>query len=299
MKLRLPVAWLFWFAVLLSGGVAAEPAAGRWTEATWNGERAFAAISGTWKAVVSVDRGRLIYFGAASAERNLLFAPSTRDTADGWGGHRVWCGPQDRWPGGWPPPEAWEHSAAAAEADGSRLTLVMPESPDGWPRITREYFWDGGALHCRVRLTGGRRDAQIIQIVQVPASAAIDVRASRTAKAPRGYVQVHLGRKPSPRYDFPMPAQVTADGDSLKLKFTGTMEKLGFVSQPLRARIAGATLTVSRGASDGSPVGTPDDGYLTQVYLGTSRSALIELEQLSPLWRGGSEAVFEMMLKPE
>jgi len=296
---RILIALSCWLAALAAGAAAADAATEQWAEATWNGEHAFAAIAGSWKAVVSVERGRLVYLGDAGTGRNLLFAPATRDTADGWGGHRVWCGPQDRWPGGWPPPKAWEHSAAAVTADGPRLILTMPDSPDGWPRITREYFWSDGVLHCRVRLTGGNRDAQVIQIVQAPASAEVEVSAARSAKAARGYVQVHLGRKPSPRYDFPPPPQVLVDGESLRLKFTGAMEKFGFTPQPLRARIAGTTLVLSRGASDGAVAGVPDDGYLTQVYLGESRSALIELEQLSPLWRGGTEAAFEILLRPE
>lgn len=280
--------------------VGAAPADSDWAPATWNGERAYATTAGGWKAIVSIDRGRLIYLGAANADKNLLFAPARPDTPMGWGGHRVWCGPQELWPGGWPPPEAWEHSAAkAVRVEGSHLVLTMPDSPDGWPNITREYFWNGGTLHCRVRLNGGKRDAQIIQILQVPATATVTVHVAPSAAAPVGYVQVHLGRHPSPRYEFPAAPQVTPDGDQLQLKFTGAMEKLGFMPQPLRAQIDGVRMTLARGAAEGNEASTPDDGYLTQVYFGTDRAALIELEQLSPLWRAGHPASFEILLTPD
>ncbi|HWA84805.1 MAG TPA: hypothetical protein VG710_01170 [Opitutus sp.] len=284
------------FACAVVSAAAAETKSG-WAATTWNGERAYAATSGAWRAIVSIDRGRLIYFGAANEDRNLLFAPPKRDTPMGWGGHRVWCGPQELWPGGWPPPEAWEHSAPAnVKAEGARLELKMPDSPDGWPNITREYFWTDGALHCRVKLTGGTRDAQIIQILQVPASAEATVQAAASPKAVRGYVQVHLGRHPSPRYEFPAAPQVAADGGSLRIKFAGTVEKLGFDPQPLHARIGGTALTISRGVGEGAVVSTPDDGYMTQVYFGSSQAALIELEQLSPLWRAGDPAEFDLVI---
>ena len=104
------------FAVLLFGmyALAARPSVATeksvWQPLSWNGERAFAAESHGWRAVVSVERARLVYFGAVGAEHNLLFAPATRTGPHGWGGHRLWLGPQSLW--NWPPPAAWESSPA-------------------------------------------------------------------------------------------------------------------------------------------------------------------------------------------
>jgi len=269
-----------------------------WQPVTWNGEHAFAAVSGEWKAIVSVERGRLVYFGAAKEEHNLLFAPSTRGHVAGWGGHRIWLGPQTSWVRNWPPPDAWEHSAAAVVAiDGARLVLTLSDSPDGWPRLTREYFWRDGRLHCNARASGGTRDAQIIHILQVPALAEVELQATPTADAPRGYVLVHLGRQPSPEGKFSPPKQVAEVAGKLQLKFTNTMEKLGFTPQPLLARIGHASLRVERGESAGNALTLPDEGFATQVYLGNDQSPLIELEQLSPLWRAGEDANFEIVIE--
>ena len=295
-----PALFLALFVSVISASVrGAEDSPGDWKTTTWNGERAFAASSGQWKAIVSVERARLVYFGADAGDHNLLFVPSTRSDPAGWGGHRLWLGPQTTWSNGWPPPAAWEKSAAERVAvNRSRLELTMPDAHDGWPRLTRVYFWADGRLHCDARASGGTRTAQIIHILQVPALAEVRVHAAPKPDAPRGYVQVHLGRHPSPRKIFPTPPHVTESAaGELTLKFADRMEKLGFTPQPLVARIGANNLTIDRGASHGAVDSTPDDGYVTQVYLGSGQSPLIELEQLSTLYVAGGEANFEIVIE--
>lgn len=289
----------FCLACCVSTGrlLAAEVATPRWTAATWNGERAFAAASGEWDAIVSVDRGRLVHLGKRHGGPNALFAPATRDDPAGWGGHRVWLGPQSAWSAGWPPPTAWEASAAdRVEGQNDRLELTMPNSGEGWGRLKRIYFWRGEKLHCVVRMEPGTRAAQIIQIVQVPPAAEVRVSGEPRAELPRGYVQLHLGRPGSPIRVFPDPAQVTRDARGLRLRYTGATEKLGFSPQALAAQIGGLELIVERGAAHGASDGTPDEGFVTQVFLGSPAVPLVELEQLSPRWRVGETATFEMVL---
>ena len=274
------------------------PGALTWTIQPWKGEHAFVSSAGAWRAVVSTDRGRLIYFGPSAKEQNLLFAPETRNHPAGWGGHRVWLGPQDRWQVGWPPPKAWEASHAAVIAvEGGRLRLTMPDAGDGWPRVIREYSWQGESLHCRVEMKGGTRDAQIIQIVQVPPSAVVTTKAFPTESAPHGFVQVHLGRHPSPQANFASLPQVQPGAaDLLELRFNGHSEKLAFRPQPLVARIGAYELRLARVSAATGAKQEPDDGYFTQVYLGEGSSSLIELEQLSPLYAGGADSFLELEL---
>ncbi len=276
--------------VLVGSAIAAD-----WTPTTWSGERAFASDEGKLRAIVSVERGRLVYFGGADGGSNLLFAPTARGGRVGWGGHRVWLGPQSEW--GWPPPAAWEASAAesATTRDG-KLELTMPDAGQGWPRLTRVYFWSEGALHCDVRLSGGSRSAQIIQIFQTPPATVPALRAEPAPGAPRGYVQVHMGRQPSPRYEFETPPHVAVVDDLVRLKFLDRTEKLGFKPQPIAAKLGDVHWVVARGVSTGAELSVPDDGYATQVYLGSGESQLIELEQLSPLWAAGTDARFEVIL---
>lgn len=283
-----------------STALATEVAApvGAWEATTWNGERAFVAVARDWRAIVSVERGRLVYFGPAADERNVLFAPATRGDPAGWGGHRVWLGPQADWAGGWPPATAWERAAAAEVAiRGPALVLTLPPSGGGWPDVVREYFWEDETLHCRARFSGGRRPAQFIHILQVRPEVVVTLQARPTPTVPRGYVQLHLGRTPSPQAVFPLPPHVSgSSGSERQLRFLNRTEKLGFVAQPIVGELGPIALEVGRGAAAGRVVSTPDEGYVTQVYLGSGENQLIELEQLSPLYPPGEPVMFELLV---
>lgn len=289
---------VFALLLLMTMGEAAA-ADGVWRETRWNHERAHVATAGEWEAIVSTDRGRLVYFGQSGGGKNLLFAPATRDTPEGWGGHCIWLGPQTDWAKDWPPPRAWEASTAARVViENDRLVLAMPDAGDEWPSLVRTYHWFEGRLHCEARVSGGGRNAQIIQLVRVPSEWSVDLQASASEETPFGYVQLHLGRTPSPIRRFEEPRHVSRTEAGVTLRHTDRMEKLGFAPQPIVARKGTIRLIVDRGRSEGPFVGAiPDEGFVTQVYLGSGRAPLIELEQLSPLWAAANDALFEIILE--
>ena len=267
-----------------------------WLPITWLNEKALVSVSGGWKAIVSLDRGRLMYFGPAESEFNLLLAPANRDNLNIWGGHRVWLGPQSSWASGWPPPREWESSGSGSFTNEKGvLRLQMVATKDDWPRITRVYQWSETKLVCGVEATGGNRPAQIIQIFQVPAATIVSAQAHPRDKFVAGYV-----RLPSmvSRFaaEFSQPAHVTRVGDELTLRHVRVIEKLGFTPQLLTGHVGNYSLTVTRGAQTGSVVSEPDQGFFTQVYLG-GEEPFIELEQLSPLFAAGQPASFAVVLE--
>jgi hypothetical protein len=279
-------------AGLLAGSsTAAGTEARAWSETTWNGERAQVAVSGEWRAVVSLERGRLVHFGPAASGENLLFAPATRDDPNGWGGHRVWLGPQSEWPSVWPPANAWERSGAESVLmKGEQLELIMPATGDGWPRLTRTYAWSDDGLVCGVRQNGGTHEAQIIQILQVPSVAIVRATAHVDAATPEGFVVLQIGAQDPVRRAFPWPAAMAREGEGLLvMRATGKVEKFGFAPQPLRAMLPGSELTLARGDETGRIVEQLDAGYNTQVYLGREGVPFLEIEQLSPRFAAGPD----------
>jgi hypothetical protein len=285
------------------GMLAARAEAGsdsspRWTPATWNGEAAFVLATPRWKAVVSVDRGRLVVFQPTVENVNVLYAPPDAKGRFGWGGHRVWLGPQADWPGGWPPPDAWEASAAeSVKAGGGRLELTVPPAPGGWPRLTRIYEWSEGRLICRVRASGGSRPAQIIQIFQTPPKTRVRAWAQPSDRWPRGFVSLRLGGRGEPPADFSIPPQVRINGNQLMLHYTGAWVKLGFRPQELQAANGTVGFAIGAPQFSGRSAGTPDAGFFTQVYLGDPASPVVELEQLSPLIAPGGTAELAVSLE--
>ena len=287
------------FALVASAGIpgrAAAPDTG-WAGVSWQSERALASTAQGWKAVVSLQRGRLVFFGPTEGDTNLLFSTATRTDAAGWGGHRVWLGPQSTWSKGWPPPAAWEHSGPESFAiDSGVLRLVMPDAGDGWPRLTRTYRWDGAKLVCGVEISGGTRSAQIIEIMQVPRTALVQALVPPDPAAPAGYVLLPAGSNRQLLANFPPPPQVTLSGRAVLLRHIGAILKPGFRPQTLSALVGRYNVNVGRIEATG-PVTTPtDEGFLTQVYLG-GPEPFIELEQLSPLFSPGGSASFALVLE--
>jgi hypothetical protein len=294
-----------WHRLLLLFPGLIWPAAGRadtpasaWLPATWNGERALASTAHGWKAVVSLERGRLIHFGPADRDLNLLRAPPTRENPAQLGGHRLWLGPQKNWSAGWPPPPAWESNPpeSCVQADGG-LRLVLADAGDGWPRLTRTYRWDGARLVCGAEMSGGTRPAQFMQIFQLPETTVVEVGLQPEAAAPRGYVLLPSGQTPRFNADFPPPAAATVAGSRLTLRYRPDLIlKSGHRPQPLNCRDQGYVLRVSRGPSTGAVAAAPDEGFFSQVYLG-GPEPLVELEQLSPMYAPGSPASFATLLE--
>ncbi len=283
--------------MLLTANLPADSAPDpTWQAVNWNGERALASSSAGWKAVVSLQRSRLMYFGPAAAENNLLLAPPTRANRNLLGGHRLWLGPQNTWAKGWPPPVAWEYSEAdTVSSVGAELRLLMPDAGDGWPRLTRTYRWDGDRLICGAEIAGGTRPAQIVQIVQTPASTGVTAEARAETDFPAGYVELPSTAGPFAAR-FVEPPHVHRTDAQVSLQHMPPVVKLGFRPQTLRADCGSYALQVGRGEQTGTVVSGPDAGFFTQVYLG-GPEAVIELEQLSPLFAAGRPARFEMVLK--
>src|SRR5262245_795819 len=101
---------ILFFLIQIFAAISALAADTDWQPTVWQGESALVSTSHGWKAIVSLERGRLMYFGTAERDANLLLAPATKANRNMWGGHRVWLGPQETWPHGWPPPIEWEYS---------------------------------------------------------------------------------------------------------------------------------------------------------------------------------------------
>jgi hypothetical protein len=291
---------VFFAAIVAATSLFSAPA---WTPSTWNGERAFVLETPAWRAVVSVERARLVQFNATGRETSFVFAPPTKDNPIGWGGHRVWLGPQTTWRAIWPPPDAWEkHAAENANADGARLQLQIADAGDGWPRLTRVYELVGKKLACRVLVAaGGTRDAQIIQIFQAPPPRDLVLRRKKPdATFPLGFAllpPVANRSRALPATTWPAQAQATATADGARLHQTDQAEKLGFPPQDIVAVFDEASgLRVARDITRGVEAGAPDAGFYSQVYLGEARTPVIELEQLSPLFKAGEAAEFSVML---
>ena len=233
-----------------------------------------------------------------AAGNNLLFSPPTRTEPHGWGGHRVWLGPQSSWSSPWPPPAAWEHSAAErVTIDKNRLEFAIPPASDGWPSFTRVYRWEGERLHCGVAIAaGGTRDFQVVHIVQMPVGTEITARLLPKPGSKNGYIGLPRGGRSAAAELTEPPPQAVIEGHLIRLTHRREVEKLGFVPQPLLGRIGETTLQVNRGAFTGSAISEPDGGFFTQVYLG-AEEPFVELEQLSPLWKRGTAVAAEIILE--
>ena len=281
--------------VLEAATKGAAPTA-EWRAVIWQGERAHELNTAQWRAVVSVERGRLVHFGPAGAEPNLLLATESRDAAFTWGGHLVWLGPQALWV--WPPPEAWERSAAeCVTVAGARLELLMPDAGRGFPRLTRIYEVAGERLACRVAVAGGTQAVQVMQVLQTCPDTVVELRPGPSAQWPRGYFRVGGAAGPLHQPDFALPAGVEEIAGGVRISYTGKCDKLAFPPQTLVARIGASTVQLAFGETRGAELAAPDSGFYTQVYIGDAQSPVVEIEQLSPQWRAGEDAEFSMYVE--
>jgi len=273
---------------------AALSASTSWEKSAWKGEAAWTATQGGLRAVVSEVRCRLIYLGPADGSLNLINAPFPQPLPDAkgqWpnqGGHRFWLGPQSRWK--WPPLPEWEYSAAAGvAADGAVLTLRARHDNPDYPAITREYAWEGGRLRCTARWQDDGRPSFGLHVVPVDLPFAVTARLEARPGVPAGAVVAQM-IDPEPPLTLPYPS-VTVDGNRATVRSGIRVAKLGFVPQALTIeRRSGWKLSVLPGPFEGVAVGSADQGYLSQVWVGgTAEHELAELEQLSPLLRGDAE----------
>jgi hypothetical protein len=272
--------------MMLSSAARPSPAAS-WHRTTWEGEPAWAAESGEVLAIVSEARARLIHLGPAGRGSNLLSAPVPRPEpkdageAPNWGGHRIWLGPQKRWV--WPPPRDWEFSSAAAShADGETLVLVHARSDPDLPALERRYRWDGDMLDCTVRWREAREPWYAMHVVAVDAPIAVTVSLRAWDEVPEGWVEVSMQGFATTGLRTHSALEEHGDG-RITVRSGRKGGKWGFAPQPLTvARSGGWQLIVEPGPWTGLALGSPDQGYLSQVWVDAGESAFSELEQLSP-----------------
>ncbi len=266
---------------------SAEPS---WVKTTWRGDAGWTAVQGSVRAVVIEVRSRLIYLGSLDGTLNLLNAPYPQalptegNPSPNQGGHRFWLGPQSRWK--WPPLTEWEYAPAASVApSGSVLTVVQARIDPGYPAVVREYAWEGGRLRCTARWKDDGQPHFGLHVVPVDAPLTLAVRLVRTAEVPAGAVAAQMVN-PEPALQLPHPS-VTVNGDVATVSSGIKTLKVGFAPQDLTiVRPLGWKLSVQPGAFEGVAIAAPDHGYLSQVWVGTAKEQLAELEQLSPFLKG-------------
>lgn len=271
---------------------SAEPG---WVRTNWRGDAGWTAANGPVLAVVIEARSRLIYLGSLDGGFNLLNAPYPKalpaagDPSPNQGGHRFWLGPQSVWK--WPPLKEWEYSpAASVAASGAVLTVVQEHIDPGYPAVVREYAWEGGRLRCTARWRDEGRPFFGIHVIPVDVPLSLAARLVRTAEIPAGAVAAQMV-DPEPALELPHPS-VTVDGDVATVTSGIKTLKAGFSPQALTiARPHGWKLSVQPGPCEGVAVGTPDHGYLSQVWVGSEKFDLAELEQLSPYLKGDAHGL--------
>lgn len=271
------------------------PAAPTWEKTTWHGETAWRSTQGSVTAVVTAARERLIYLGAADGSQNLLNAPvpcpqpDAKNPAPNFGGHRFWLGPQYRWV--WPPLKEWEHAGsvdASISADGAVLSLQEPQLNPAYPAITREYAWESTRLRCTARWHDDGRPYFGLHVVPVDAPMTIHAQLVKWDEIPAGMVAARMV-DPAPVFKLPHPS-VTVASDRATLTSGIKVLKAGFAPQALVIdRPHGWRLSVQPGPYEGVALGSADQGYLSQVWVGDASADLAELEQLSPYLRGDEQ----------
>ena len=299
-----------WFVVALLLGTVLAGCAGpcsekkpTWQSFRWNGEPAWASDSGDWRAVVSVERARLIYLGPRNGDANLLYAPPLpQEYFRQRGGHIFWLGPQSEWTGkwgAWPPPAEWEQQPAASiQTDGAQLSLSHPCPDPSRPQLRRSYRWQGDTLLCEVAWSGGTGDHQAIQILQLPPRATVEAR--RLASEAPGFVRFDTNGKQSFE-PVVLGDEVTLVSEKIaRFSARATPAKFGFRPHTLDARIGGYGLELGRGELHGVTLDSPDRGFETQVFLGNTTYPFVEIEQLTPRLknRGPTQNSFTILIKP-
>ncbi len=257
-----------------------------WERTSWQGEAAWTSAQNNVRAIVTESRARLIYFGQSDGSFNLLNAPLPllRPSPDNpWpnqGGHRFWLGPQNRWV--WPPPAEWEYAAVQSViANGAVLTLHHAHVNKDYPALTREYAWDGSRLRCTVRWIDDGHAYFGLHVVAVNTPFVITAQLKKTADVPAGLVVARMVDPEKP-IQLPHPS-VKIDGDTATIRGEIKQVKLGFTPQALTIdRPKGWKLSVIPGPATVATSDTPDQGYLSQVWVGNPTHDLAELEQLTP-----------------
>lgn len=263
-----------------------------WESTTWQDEPSWKTTHGETLVIVSEARSRVIYFGGLDQHSNLLSAPPSREPlvhgkpSPNWGGHRFWLGPQSRW--GWPPPNDWEFSAATkAHVENEKLILEESHEDSAYPKIQREYSWEGNRLSCSALWRPEGRPYYGMHIIPIEAPATIQVALYKWEHVPHGLVGI---RGDNPNVTDPIPApSVSVEGNRVTLITGKATAKLGFYPQTLEVKRGDWTLLVHPGPNHGAVLESPDFGYLSQVWVGDAHYNFCELEQITAFLIAGED----------
>jgi hypothetical protein len=123
-----------------------------------------------------------------------------------------------------------------------------------------------------------------MHVIAVDRPFTITARLEAGDAAPAGLVFARMVDE-VPAIQLPHPAISVSDGSAMVR--AGILEtKLGFVPQTLATeRADGWSLSMHPGPSGGPRGEMPDNGYLSQVWVGDESSEFAEIEQLTPLLR--------------
>ena len=276
-----------------------------WQKSKWGDEEVWQSWHNEWIGIVSENRARLVYFGRGNPDANMLYSNPDRALAGNsmdppsWGGHRFWLGPQSAWKPVWPPPEDWEFSAAAKmTVSGETLEVQMARANLDLPQIYRRYHWKDGGLVCEAAWENSGEPWCAVHVLAVPPAAQVRVALQRLPELPNGFGVFQI---PSVSKVFSLPvAGLTIDGNAAHIRYGESTRKIGLLASCLTYQLHGATLTFSAENLDFSAEASlPDEGLVTQVYVGDGANPFIELEQLSgvpPI--GSGRQSFSALLRP-
>jgi hypothetical protein len=261
-----------------------------WEKSEWQGESVWVSSQGAIRAIVTETRSRLIYFGSIDGSLNLLNAPYPQVTpgknnpSPNQGGHRFWLGPQNRWV--WPPLTEWEYAAVQdASSEAGVLTLHHAQLNKDYPAITREYAWEENRLRCTAHWQNNGHSYFGMHVVAVNTPFVITAHLEKTKAVPSGLV---VARMVDPEIPIRLPhPSIEINADTATVRSGIKRVKLGFSSQSLTIeRPHGWKLSVQPGPSTAATDEAPDQGYLSQIWVGDKTDDLAELEQLTPYLKG-------------
>ena len=256
-----------------------------WKKTIWENENAFRSVSGKALAIVSEERGRLVYLGSLDGQTNLIATPSERRTpsepneAPDWGGHRFWLGPQKKW--FWPPLPDWEHSPAqATKLQDETLSFLMPHSDRSYPQIRRSYRWTGdGRLCCKCDWQSNGTPFYGMHVIAVQPFEQLRLSLQKSSAAPEGYLRIQMDGT-----DSRPTSLIAAEKDAASLSAADENEgglKIGFPLQTITISRQGLSMKMEPGEYSGEIGEEVDSAYRTQIWC-RKENPFSEIEQISP-----------------
>jgi len=134
-----------------------------------------------------------------------------------------------------------------------------------------------------------------VHVFAVPISTQVEADLHPSAELPHGFALMPVWQRPGVRKNFSLPVDdVTVNGKTVRIQFRKGQQKIGMTAAPIRCSSAKGRLTLLRGRELAGAL--PEEGLVTQIYVGLPEEPYIEIEALSSLARSGS---FVVRLRPE